>query len=137
MNPNPLNMTSQIITLSTATSEQPNWGEVSSTCHKLLRVSPEVGAPHGQDHFSPDPKSACITRCIGIISGMYDDETGISMEQLRVWWVDEDTDADFQEFKRRYLACAGSIVPEQYGDDYCKKSSKLYECFMQSGMTVA
>ncbi|XP_052563787.1 uncharacterized protein LOC128092857 [Culex pipiens pallens] len=126
-----------ILALSTATSEEPNWAEVSSVCHKLLRISPEAGARRGQDQFSPDPKAACITRCIGIITGMYDDETGISMEQLRAWWVDQDTVADYQEVKRHYLECAGTIVPDQYGDDYCKKTSKHYECFMKSGMRGA
>ncbi|KAL9703445.1 hypothetical protein quinque_006963 [Culex quinquefasciatus] len=125
-----------IIALSTATSKEPNWAEIANVCYKLLRASPEARARHGQDQFSPDPESHCITRCGGIITGLYDDETGISMERLEAWWGKGETAAVFQEFKRHYLACAGTIVADQYGSDYCKKSSKHYECFLQSGISV-
>lgn len=38
--------------------------------------------------------------------------------------------AEFEEFRSIYVECAAKIKPEQYGDEYCKKSVKFFACFV-------
>lgn len=67
----------------------------------------------------------CVIRCTGIVSGTYDDERGTVMEMME---VQAQGKTGFEEFKSAAEQCYGGFGPEDYGDDWCKKSYLYFKC---------
>uniref|UniRef100_A0A8D8CGC4 (northern house mosquito) hypothetical protein n=1 Tax=Culex pipiens TaxID=7175 RepID=A0A8D8CGC4_CULPI len=102
-----------------------DWVKIRRTCYNLLRASPEVRERVDRKQYDDEPETHCLIRCGGIISGMYDDETGTSMEAAAALAKGKD---GFEEYRAAFETCAAGVTPEEYGDDYCKKSFRLFTC---------
>lgn len=68
-----------------------------------------------------------MVRCIVILRGWYDDETAIDIDSL--FTTSKEFASEFEEFKTAYKACTAAIKPEEFGDDYCTKSTRFIDCF--------
>lgn len=117
-----------VITLSLGASlprTDTDWAAIRKTCYSLLRASPEVRERLDRKQFDDDHETHCQIRCGGILSGMYDDETGNNLESAAELAKGRD---GFEEYKAEFEQCAAGVTPEVYGDDYCKKSYLLFNC---------
>uniref|UniRef100_A0A1Q3FT61 Putative salivary odorant binding protein 1 n=1 Tax=Culex tarsalis TaxID=7177 RepID=A0A1Q3FT61_CULTA len=109
-----------------------DWAKIRRTCYQLLRTSAEVRERVERRQYDDDAETHCLVRCSGIIAGMYDDVTGTNMEAAAT--LAEATaklakgENGFEKFRTAYEECAAGIKPEDYGDDYCKKSYGLTLC---------
>uniref|UniRef100_A0A1Q3FSE1 Putative salivary odorant binding protein 1 n=1 Tax=Culex tarsalis TaxID=7177 RepID=A0A1Q3FSE1_CULTA len=102
-----------------------DWSKIRQTCYNLLRSGPEVRERVDRKQFDDDAETHCLVRCGGIISGMYDDETGTNLEAAATLAKGRD---GFEEYRAAYEECAAGVKPEEYGDDLCKKSYRLFKC---------
>lgn len=124
-----------ILLLSISTLAEPQAiDETYEKCFKLLRTSPE-----DRNHFLRDEldynhgPSSCIQRCSLLITGYYDDETGLDADtMIDAMNMCADEKMVFQRFKRYYSECAANIKPEDYGNDYCKKAMKHFYCYYEA-----
>lgn len=117
-----------IITLALGASLPRNdddWAKIWKTCYNLLRASPDVRERLNRKQFDDDPETHCQVRCGGILSGMYDDETGTNLENVAALAKGKD---GFEEYKAAFAECMNGVTPEVYGDDYCKKSYLSFKC---------
>lgn len=64
-----------------------------------------------------------MVRCIWIFRGVYDDVSAIDIDSF------SGQGSEVEEFKKAYKTCAAEINPEEYGDDYCKISTRYADCF--------
>lgn len=104
---------------------------IVQTCFKLFRTSSEVQEKFTKVQFRDDDGEdvTCVIRCGGIVSGMYDDESGWSVEKVV---RQAEGKIGVEGYRKALEECYGTVQPEQYGDDLCKKSFLLFRCGMKA-----
>ncbi|XP_039439208.1 uncharacterized protein LOC120420274 [Culex pipiens pallens] len=105
--------------------------KIAHTCFKLLRTSAEVRERFSRMQLGDDDGQdmTCMIRCGGIVSGMYDDEAGWNLD-MAVRQAQGKTGVE--QYREAFGRCAGEVQPEQYGEDYCRKSYLQFRCGMRA-----
>ncbi|KAL1378442.1 hypothetical protein pipiens_015588 [Culex pipiens pipiens] len=86
-----------------------DWVKIRRTCYNLLRASPEVRERVDRKQYDDEPETHCLIR----------------MEAAAALAKGKD---GFEEYRAAFETCAAGVTPEEYGDDYCKKSFRLFTC---------
>ncbi|XP_038109470.1 uncharacterized protein LOC119766940 [Culex quinquefasciatus] len=107
--------------------DKQHWERTNQLCSRLLRTPQEARDLISQKKFDDDANEAmhCVIRCTGIVSGTYDDERGTVMEMME---VQAQGKTGFAEYRSAAEDCYGGFGPEDYGDDWCKKSYLYFKC---------
>lgn len=71
----------------------------------------------------------CLIRCGGIVSGMYDDDSGWDVAKVL---GQADGKSGIEEYREAFVRCSGEVGLEQYGEDYCRKSYLQFRCGMRA-----
>ncbi|XP_058832154.1 general odorant-binding protein 99b-like [Topomyia yanbarensis] len=95
------------------------------TCGKILRTSSETYQRYKDKDFSENSELYCLIRCVGIRTGFYDDETGTNWERVEEHHSGK---PGLSEYKKATQECTAALKPEDYADDYCKKSFQHFDC---------
>ncbi|XP_065085529.1 general odorant-binding protein 99a-like [Ochlerotatus camptorhynchus] len=63
-------------------SSKQKYVENKRACSKIVRSSQENVERYLRSEYPEDHETACFMRCVGILSGSYDDETGVNLDSL-------------------------------------------------------
>ncbi|XP_065080690.1 uncharacterized protein LOC135703412 [Ochlerotatus camptorhynchus] len=100
-------------------------------CSKILQISPDTRQEVTKKNFLNDNQEMnCMIRCVGILSGFYDDETGTNWDQVASEL--ENKPESYDEHRQATAACIEAIPKEEYASDVCKKASVNFRCHSKS-----
>ncbi|XP_062716570.1 uncharacterized protein LOC134291994 [Aedes albopictus] len=94
-------------------------------CGKILRT-PEADMVHylGSD-YPESHDAACFIRCVSILNGAYDDQTGVNMELLHETYGGSMTMEEYAEDAKDCLALRDEV------ECYCMKAYKPILCLKE------
>ncbi|XP_021704867.1 uncharacterized protein LOC110677777 [Aedes aegypti] len=99
-------------------------------CSKILQTSSGTVEKAEQKNFHTDSEEMnCLIRCVGIMSGFYDDETGTNWDLVREQLNDKD---GFDEHQAATTACTDALPEEELTSSVCRKSYLFFRCAMKS-----
>lgn len=116
--------------IGSSTGQDPDWTSATKLCYKLLRISPEDRKRFEQSYSDDDPNTHCIVRCGGILLGIYDDDTGVRLDQVAKGVAAQDSKDALEVLRNAYEQCAAAIKPQDYGSSYCKKGFLHIKCYL-------
>uniref|UniRef100_A0A182KCT1 Uncharacterized protein n=1 Tax=Anopheles christyi TaxID=43041 RepID=A0A182KCT1_9DIPT len=100
-----------------------------SICSKIQRIPKELRNLYVQGVFPNDEKTRSLIRCVGIRTGLYDDEQGPNIPMLYSLFGAGQTEA---EFRRRANICINVNQPLLDAQDKNAQAYvKLYRCFAE------
>uniref|UniRef100_A0A182PD48 Uncharacterized protein n=1 Tax=Anopheles epiroticus TaxID=199890 RepID=A0A182PD48_9DIPT len=98
-----------------------------SICAKIQRIPKELQDLYAQGIFPNDEKTRGLIRCVGIRTGLYDDEKGPNVPLLYNLFGAGQSEADF---RRRANVCINANQPLLEAQDKDAQAYvKLYRCF--------
>lgn len=99
-------------------------------CAKILQSSAGTVEKAEQKNFHVDSEEMnCLIRCVGIISGFYDDETGTNWDLVREQLNEKE---GFEEHRQATTACMEALPAEELASGVCRKSYLSFRCAMKS-----
>lgn len=100
--------------------------ENKRACSKIVRTSPENMERYLRSEYPEDHETACFMRCVAILSGTYDDETGVNLgnvfESFGKGFV---TWEEYQEESKECLEKRDEVTC------YCMKAYKPLMCLKE------
>ncbi|XP_062558886.1 general odorant-binding protein 99b-like [Armigeres subalbatus] len=99
-------------------------------CSKILQTPKDTVQKAEQKSFQTDSDDMhCLIRCVGILSGFYDDETGTNWDLVR---QQLDGQEGFEEHRQATTACTEALPAEELASGVCRKSYLFFRCAMKS-----
>lgn len=100
--------------------------ENKRACSKIVRASQENSERYLRSEYPEDHDTACFMRCVAILSGTYDDETGVNLDSLYpAFGKGFVTPEEFQEESKVCLEKRDEV------SCYCMKAYKPIMCLKE------
>ncbi|EAT44282.1 AAEL004342-PA [Aedes aegypti] len=94
-------------------------------CGKIVRSTKEDRELYSQSQYPETHDTACFLRCVSILSGSYDDETGVNLDVLYDVYGKGTTAEEYAEESKACLALRDEV------ECYCMKAYKPLMCLRE------
>ncbi|XP_058832153.1 uncharacterized protein LOC131690422 [Topomyia yanbarensis] len=109
----------------TPTPPKSKFSEYKQICGKLLRTPAEDLEQYLQSEYTEKHDTFCFIRCVSILHGTYDDETGVNLAKMYENSGDGLTE---QEFTEQAKTCLEPKEGDAEETCYCRKAWKPIWC---------
>uniref|UniRef100_A0A023EGC3 Putative pbp/gobp family n=1 Tax=Aedes albopictus TaxID=7160 RepID=A0A023EGC3_AEDAL len=108
-----------------ATAKRKQYDHNKLMCSKIVRSTKEQWEGYQSSQYPETHETACFMRCVSILSGSYDDETGVNVDVLFETFGKGMTAEEYAEESKPCLALRDEV------ECYCMKAFKPLMCMRE------
>ncbi|XP_055534299.1 uncharacterized protein LOC129723859 [Wyeomyia smithii] len=106
-------------------ADRQKYNEFKRTCARILRTPAEELEQYMNSKYEQKHDTFCFIRCVSILNGVYDDNTGVDLGRMYASMGEGLTEEQFNEQAK---SCLEPVEGEPEETCYCRKAWKKLWC---------